>query len=92
MQCDVQTIRNGGKKIVQATLKAIVIHGIHGVTHRKIAMIAEVPLGSMTYYFAGIDDLLLEAFSCFTHTMSQQYQDFLPTLLMRRRPAMRLPI
>ncbi|CDL37170.1 hypothetical protein [Citrobacter freundii] len=46
----------------------------------------------MTYYFAGIDDLLLEAFSCFTHTMSQQYQDFLPTLLMRRRPAMRLPI
>ena len=64
------------EKIVQATLKAIVIHGIHGVTHRKIAMIAEVPLGSMTYYFAGIDDLLLEAFSCFTHTMSQQYQDF----------------
>ncbi|TKV06067.1 TetR/AcrR family transcriptional regulator [Citrobacter sp. wls619] len=63
-------------KIVQATLDAVVIHGIHGVTHRKIAMIAEVPLGSMTYYFSGIDELLMEAFARFTDTMSVQYQAF----------------
>lgn len=92
MQCDVQTIRSGGKKIVQATLDAVIAHGIHGVTHRKIAMIAEVPLGSMTYYFSGIDELLMEAFGRFTDRMMLQYQDFLPTLRMRRRLAMPLPI
>lgn len=64
------------EKIVKATLEAVIIHGIHGVTHRKIAMIAEVPLGSMTYYFSGIDELLMEAFGHFTDAMSQQYQAF----------------
>ena len=63
-------------KIVQATLDAVIIHGIHGVTHRKIAMIAEVPLGSMTYYFSGIDELLMEAFGRFTDRMMLQYQAF----------------
>ncbi|WP_204527170.1 TetR/AcrR family transcriptional regulator [Citrobacter cronae] len=64
------------EKIVQATLAAVIAYGVHGVTHRKIAMIAGVPLGSMTYYFSGIDELLMEAFGRFTDTMSQQYQAF----------------
>lgn len=64
------------EKIVQATLKAVITHGIHAVTHRKIATIAQVPLGSMTYYFSGIDELLMEAFGRFTDTMSLQYQAF----------------
>ncbi len=43
-------------------------------THRKIAAIAQVPLGSMTYYyFAGMDALLSEAF---TQNMSRQYGIF----------------
>lgn len=63
-------------KIVLATLEAVITHGIHAVTHRKIAQIAQVPLGSMTYYFSGIDELLMEAFSRFTETMSRQYQAF----------------
>ena len=50
------------EKIVQATLDAVIAHGIHAVTHRKIATIAQVPLGSMTYYFSGIDELLMDAF------------------------------
>ena len=37
------------EKIVQATLEAVIAYGVHGVTHRKIAMIAGVPLGSMPY-------------------------------------------
>ena len=64
------------EKIVQATLEAIITHGIHAVTHRKIAIIAQVPLGSMTYYFSGMDELLMAAFGRFTETMSQQYQAF----------------
>lgn len=66
-------------KIVQATLDAVITYGIHAVTHRKIATIAQVPLGSMTYYFSGIDELLMEAFGHFTETMSRQYQAFLWT-------------
>lgn len=64
------------EKIIQATLEAVKIYGVHAVTHRKIAAIAQVPLGSMTYYFAGMDALLSEAFTLFTENMSRQYQDF----------------
>ena len=64
------------EKIIQATLEAVKLYGIHAVTHRKIAALAGVPLGSMSYYFSGIDELLLEAFSRFTEIMSRQYQAF----------------
>ncbi|WLI78485.1 TetR family transcriptional regulator [Kosakonia sp. H02] len=63
-------------RILEATLEMIAEHGIHAVTHRKIANCADVPLGSMTYYFSGIDALLEEAFSRFTQQMSLQYQTF----------------
>ncbi|MGK9172649.1 TetR family transcriptional regulator [Yokenella regensburgei] len=64
------------EKIIEATLEAIAEHGIQAVTHRKIASHADVPLGSMTYYFTGIDALLDEAFTRFTQQMSEQYQAF----------------
>lgn len=64
------------ERILEATLDTIAEHGIQAVTHRKIARCADVPLGSMTYYFSGIDALLEEAFSRFTQQMSAQYQTF----------------
>lgn len=72
------------EKIVAATLEAVKVHGIHAVTHRKIAAMAGVPLGSLTYYFSGIEELLTEAFTLFTQTMSVQYQNFLRMLRTRR--------
>ncbi|MFE4109030.1 TetR/AcrR family transcriptional regulator [Kosakonia sp. YIM B13611] len=63
-------------RILQATLDTIAAHGIQAVTHRKIASCADVPLGSMTYYFSGIEALLEEAFSLFTRQMSAQYAAF----------------
>ncbi|MCZ7836736.1 TetR/AcrR family transcriptional regulator [Atlantibacter hermannii] len=59
--------------ILDATLDAVAQHGINGVTHRKIAALAGVPLGSMTYYFTGIDDLLEEAFCRFADRMSESF-------------------
>ncbi|GAA3162546.1 TetR family transcriptional regulator [Streptomyces virens] len=50
-------------RILAATLDLIVEEGVAGVSHRKIAARAQVPLGSMTYHFSGIDDLLREAFT-----------------------------
>jgi DNA-binding transcriptional regulator YbjK len=64
------------ERILKATLETISRHGIQAVTHRKIASCADVPLGSMTYYFDGIDALLEEAFTGFTDEMLIQYKAF----------------
>ncbi|OSZ56583.1 TetR family transcriptional regulator [Streptomyces pharetrae CZA14] len=53
-------------RIIAATLDLIADEGVAGVSHRKIAARAGVPLGSMTYHFGGMDDLLREAFRHFT--------------------------
>ncbi|MFD0060472.1 TetR/AcrR family transcriptional regulator [Streptomyces sp. NPDC056637] len=53
------------ERILAATLDHIAEEGVAGASHRKIAVRADVPLGSMTYHFAGIDDLLREAFTRF---------------------------
>jgi DNA-binding transcriptional regulator YbjK len=37
--------------------------GVTGTSHREIARIADVPLGSMTYHFASLDEVLAEAFT-----------------------------
>lgn len=50
-------------RILAATLDLITEEGVAGVSHRKIAARARVPLGSMTYHFTGIDDVLLAAFT-----------------------------
>lgn len=50
------------QRIVDATLEAIALHGVTGTTHRRIAALASVPLGSVTYYFATLDDLVMTAF------------------------------
>ncbi|WP_225654188.1 TetR/AcrR family transcriptional regulator [Streptomyces pseudogriseolus] len=51
------------ERILAAALDLIAEEGVAGVSHRKIAARAGVPLGSMTYHFTGIDELLLEAFT-----------------------------
>lgn len=75
------------ERILQATLDTIAAHGIHAVTHRKIASCAGVPLGSLTYYFSGLEALIEEAFRNFTVEMSAQYQQFLTASAAASRPA-----
>lgn len=67
------------ERILCATLDTIASDGIAQATHRNIARRAKVPLGSMTYYFAGIDALLEEAFTLFARQMSQHYYQTLNT-------------
>lgn len=50
-------------RISDAALDVIAEHGVAGTTHRKIAGAAGVPLGSLTYHFATLDDILGEAFT-----------------------------
>lgn len=53
------------ERILRATLDVIAADGIAGVTHRRVAAEADVPLGSLTYWFATKDDLLREALRLF---------------------------
>ncbi|GAA3562930.1 TetR family transcriptional regulator [Amycolatopsis ultiminotia] len=45
-------------RIAQAAIEVVGAHGIDGLTHRAVAAAAGVPLGSTTYHFATLDDLL----------------------------------
>ena len=53
------------ERILTVTLDVIAEKGLSGATMRVIAEAADVSLGSMTYYFADRDALLLEAFEHF---------------------------
>src|SRR5687768_9857927 len=62
-------------RIIDACLDVIAQNGVAGTSHRKIAEAADVPLGSMTYHFAGMNDLLHEAFARFAETASEQFEE-----------------
>jgi len=49
-------------RILVATLEVIKNHGMRGVRHRAVAAQAEVSLGSTTYHFKSIEDLISSTF------------------------------
>ena len=61
-------------RIVDATIEVIADHGVAGATSRRIAAAADVPLGSITYHFDGVDDLLAQAFRRHAERMSPRYE------------------
>lgn len=63
------------ERIISACLDVIAESGVAGASHRRIAAAAGVPLGSMTYHFAGIDELLREAFTRFATTVSSRFEE-----------------
>lgn len=48
-------------RIIDAALRVIVADGIAGLSHRSVAAEADVPLGSTTYHFGSLDELLTAA-------------------------------
>lgn len=50
-------------RLVEAALAVIAERGVAGTTHREIARAADVPLGSMTYHFTSLREILVEAFT-----------------------------
>ncbi|GAA5109199.1 TetR/AcrR family transcriptional regulator [Haloechinothrix salitolerans] len=48
-------------RIARAAIKVIGEQGVNALTHRRVAAAAEVPLGSTTYHFATLDDLIAAA-------------------------------
>ncbi|MFJ4961987.1 transcriptional regulator BetI [Streptomyces sp. ADI96-02] len=48
-------------RIVDAALRVVAAHGMAGLSHRTVAAEADVPLGSTTYHFGSLDELLVAA-------------------------------
>ncbi len=61
-------------RIIDACLEVVASSGVAGTSHRKVAARADVPLGAMTYYFDGMDDLLREAFTRFATGVSDRFE------------------
>ncbi|SCL24452.1 DNA-binding transcriptional regulator YbjK [Micromonospora pallida] len=54
---------NRRDRLIDAALTVIAERGVVGTTHREIARVADVPLGSMTYHFTSLDEILVAAFT-----------------------------
>lgn len=61
------------ERIIAAAIESIAEEGVAGTSHRRVADRADVPLGSMTYHFTGIDELLTEAFTRVAATISEVF-------------------
>lgn len=49
------------RRIIDAAIRVVGDKGIAGLSHRTVAAEADVPLGSTTYHFKTLDDLLVAA-------------------------------
>jgi TetR/AcrR family transcriptional regulator, regulator of biofilm formation and stress response len=61
------------ERIVEAALAVIAAEGVAGITHRKVAQAADVPLGSMTYHFSGMGDLVRAAFARHSEIVAERF-------------------
>lgn len=61
-------------RIVAAAVDVIAEFGVAGTTHRRIAAAADVPLGSLTYHFTSLEDILAQAFRQHAERMSKDYE------------------
>lgn len=61
-------------RIIDSCLDVIATEGVAGTSHRKVAAAAHVPLGAMSYYFEGMDELLHEAFARFARGVSNGFE------------------
>lgn len=53
------------RALLEAALLVIGQEGIDATTHRRVAEVANVPLGSTTYYFSSREDMLVQALEYF---------------------------
>ncbi|MFE3516524.1 TetR/AcrR family transcriptional regulator [Streptomyces sp. NPDC059166] len=49
------------ERLIEAAIRVVAARGIAGLSHRTVAAEADVPLGSTTYHFASLDELLVAA-------------------------------
>lgn len=68
------------QRIIDAAIRIAELKGIDTLSHRTVAAEADVPLGSTTYHFASLDDLLVAALEQVTrepHSAMTDWEDVL---------------
>jgi DNA-binding transcriptional regulator YbjK len=63
-----------GTRILDAALDVLVTDGAAGITHRKVAARADVPLGSVTYRFSSLADLQAQAFAWYVDQRTAEFE------------------
>jgi DNA-binding transcriptional regulator YbjK len=72
------------ERLIEVTIELIAREGIDAVTHRRVAELAQVPLGSTTYYFASREEMLVEALKAFGRQEITAIRARLAELLTRK--------
>ncbi|MGY1713990.1 TetR/AcrR family transcriptional regulator [Geodermatophilus sp. SYSU D01106] len=62
-------------RLVATTVDVIAEVGVVGATHRAIARAADVPLGSLTYHFASLDELHTAAFTRHVDEVAPRFEE-----------------
>lgn len=68
-------------RIMRAAITVIAEYGVEALTHRKVAEAANVPLGSTTYYFTSLDQLVEATMNeavLHSVTRAREWEDNLP--------------
>jgi len=62
------------ERIVESALAVLARDGVAGITHRAIGEAADVPLGSITYHFATLDDIVQLAFRTHVDRLASRFE------------------
>ncbi|SFO72402.1 transcriptional regulator, TetR family [Geodermatophilus dictyosporus] len=62
-------------RLVDTALDVVAEQGVTAATHRAIARAADVPLGSLTYHFASLTELLAAAFTRHVDTVAERFDE-----------------
>jgi DNA-binding transcriptional regulator YbjK len=65
---------NRKERIVEAALSVLARDGVAGITHRAIGEVADVPLGSITYHFATLGDIVDLAFETHVDQLASRFE------------------
>jgi TetR/AcrR family transcriptional regulator, regulator of biofilm formation and stress response len=66
-------------RLVDTTLDVVAEHGVAAATHRAIARAADVPLGSLTYHFDSLTELLAAAFTRHVDAVAARFDERMRT-------------
>lgn len=64
---------NRRERIIDAALQVLAVDGVAGITHRAIGTAADVPLGSITYHFVTIADIVSAAFDTHVAKLAERF-------------------
>ncbi|WP_170292477.1 TetR/AcrR family transcriptional regulator [Mycolicibacterium grossiae] len=59
---------------MSSALAVLARDGVAGITHRAIGEAADVPLGSITYHFATLDDIVDQAFAAHVDKLATRFE------------------